>query len=77
MTREENDFTPLLIEKINDPSMRRIDIADIYADAIIYGDKTNWTVVNTAIISRWSNSGLKWIKDAAWKSRMSKSKMAK
>jgi hypothetical protein len=58
-----------LLEEIADPAMRRIDIAKTYRLILASGeqDRVNWRTVNTAVIDRWSESALDWIKKFAWK----------
>lgn len=56
-----------LLEEIANPAMKRRDVAQTYAFALRSHDRVNWLLVNGAIIERWSVSGLKYIKDAAWK----------
>jgi hypothetical protein len=67
------DFTEAILPIVAYPS-RRKDVVPIYATAILYEvfarpavSKTRWSVVNDAIIDRWSVSGLVWIKTRAWK----------
>lgn len=38
-----------------------------YAWAILGAEKVCWKTINTAIINRWSPSGLNYIKEKAWK----------
>lgn len=51
-------------------------MASLYADCIRAEaiamkngreDRCDWLAINTAILSRWSRSGLVWIKRQAWK----------
>jgi hypothetical protein len=46
--------------------LRRKDIAKTYALALRSSYPTDWAKVNSAIIERWSRSGLEWIKKQAW-----------
>lgn len=57
-----------LLEEIADPAMRRIDVAKTYRLILASGeqDRVNWRTVNTAVIERWSESALDWIKKFAW-----------
>lgn len=47
----------------------RAEAADLYADGLVtYGpDGLDWKQVNGAILNKWTPSGLKWIKQQAWK----------
>ena len=59
--------TALLLTAISERRRTRRDIADLYGIAIrIDFGQTDWSVVNHAIMDRWSISGLKWIKRLAW-----------
>ncbi len=60
------DCTRVLLEEIADPQMKRKDVAKTYALALRSSYKTDWAVVNRAIIDRWSTSALEWIKQQAW-----------
>ena len=44
-------------------------IAQTYALALRSSYKTDWAIVNAAIIERWSVSGLERIKKLAWSGR--------
>ena len=57
-----------LLEEIANPAMRRIDVAKTYRLILASGeqDRVNWRTVNTAVIDRWSESALDWIKKFAW-----------
>lgn len=53
--------------------MKRKDIAMTYRlvmEAERHGAKVDWLKVNTAIIERWSKSGLQYIKNLAWSDRI-------
>jgi hypothetical protein len=56
-----------LEREIADPRMKRDDVALTYAFALRQRADINWAAVNQAIISRWSLSGLKYIKESAWR----------
>jgi hypothetical protein len=58
-----------LLEEIANPAMKRIDIAKTYRLILASGDqeRVNWRTVNTAVIERWSESALEWIKREAWR----------
>jgi len=56
-----------LLATVNDWGATRAVVAQDYAAAIVYGDRQDWTTINMAIIERWSESGLEWIKREAWK----------
>ena len=57
-----------LLNEITDDRMKRFDVAQTYAMALD-SDEVDWSLVNREIIDRWSMSGLKWIKEKAWKIR--------
>jgi hypothetical protein len=57
--------TATLMDEISRPESTRRDVAKTYALALRSSEKTDWKVVNTAIIDRWSVSGLNWIKQQA------------
>ena len=56
----------VLLNEIADKRMKRKDVAKTYALAMLSSDTPNWSVVNQAIIERWSRSGLEYIKKIAW-----------
>ena len=58
-----------LLEEIANPAMKRLDVAKTYRLILASGDqdRVNWRTVNTAVIDRWSESALEWIKRFAWK----------
>lgn len=60
---------PEVVEEVNRKKNTRDDISLLYAAAIKEheaGDGFAWSIVNEAIISRWSKSALAYIKKAAW-----------
>ena len=57
----------MILDEIAMPEMKRKDIASTYGLIIRSGEKVDWPKINTAIMNRWSKSGLLWIKEAAWK----------
>lgn len=57
--------TETLLMEIRDNKFKRRDIAKTYFLAMTSTEKTDWKKVNTAIIERWSISGLKYIKRLA------------
>ena len=59
--------TEVLLQEIADKRYKRNDCAKTYRMALCSSDKTDWSAVNTAIINRWSVSGLEYIKNLAWK----------
>ena len=61
------DCTATLLSEIKLRESTRKDIALTYALALVSEDGTKWMEVNQAIIERWSLSGLKYIKQQAWK----------
>lgn len=59
-----------IIEEIRDPDMKQRDVAMTYRlamEAEQHGKVVDWSKVNALIIQRWSKSGLKRIKEMAWK----------
>ena len=59
----------VLLEEIEDRRLHQRDIAATYALAINTYDEVDWRRVNTAIIDRWSMSGLQRVKAMAWRLR--------
>jgi len=68
MIIELADCERLLLEEIGRPELKRADIAQTYALTLKSSERerVNWAKVNLAIITRWSKSGLHWIKQQAW-----------
>jgi hypothetical protein len=60
------DFVAWIFNEIEDSVYTRKDVARTYAILIQKGHK-DWSAINTAIMKRWSKSGLLWIKTEAWK----------
>lgn len=56
-----------LLGEIADGRMTQKDVAATYALAMTNSDEIDWAVVNRAIIDRWSMSGLRRIKELAWR----------
>jgi len=60
----------VLLQEIATPELKRRDIAKSYRLALESqfdcDEVVDWDAVNTAIITRWSISGLEWIKKQAW-----------
>ncbi len=52
-----------------DPKLTRKNCVEMYAELLRTRsmDLIDWPAVNRSIMNRWSLSGLKWIKDRAWK----------
>lgn len=49
-------------------SPTRDDAAQLYAACLSnYGPDADWRSINEAVIDRWSLSGLRYVKDRAWK----------
>jgi len=59
--------TQTLLSEIQIKQLKRDDIAMTYFLAMVSREKTDWPVVNGAIIGRWSMSGLRYVKHRAWK----------
>ena len=66
MKFELADCTNVLLSEIVDKKSKRKIIAQTYALALESSCPTNWKKVNSAIVERWSFSGLKYIKKLAW-----------
>jgi hypothetical protein len=68
--RMQNCESVLLME-CGIPQIKRNSIAITYRFAMEAErdgrEKIDWLKVNTAIINRWSKSGLRYIKERAWK----------
>jgi len=60
-TKTKMTPTEILLHKITDRTMIRIAIAESYA--LAPKDQVNWSVVDQAIINRWSQCGLNWIRN--------------
>lgn len=56
-----------VLRRVADTSMTRDDVAGAYAMALQASGFVQWPVLNRAIINRWSESALHYIKDEAWK----------
>lgn len=61
------DCTETLLSEIKLRESTRKDIAITYAMALLSDEQKKWSVINQAIIDRWSLSGLKFVKRHAWK----------
>jgi hypothetical protein len=65
------DCEAVLLEECRNPKIKRNAIAITYRLAMDTErdgmEKIDWQKVNTAIINRWSGSGLQYIKERAWK----------
>jgi hypothetical protein len=57
----------VILRDVADPTMKRQDVALAYAWAIRQADEVDFTVINQAIVERWSVSGLAFIKKLAWR----------
>lgn len=60
-------LTSELVAKVEDRQNKRNYIALEYAHALSSQITPDWPVVNAAIKARWSMSGLRYVKDRAWK----------
>lgn len=62
------DGVSTILHEIGTPELKQKDIAQTYAMLILGNDRpVDFKAVNTAILERWSKSGLTAIKKAAWK----------
>jgi hypothetical protein len=66
-TVEMVDPQGTLLRDIADEKMTRDDVALTYAFAIRQASGVNFAMVNAAIMDRWSQSALEYIKGRAWK----------
>jgi hypothetical protein len=57
--------TDTLLSEIGMKEAKRKDIAQTYALAILSDEEKDWKAINTAIMARWSRSGLEFIKKQA------------
>lgn len=57
----------LILQEIGDRRIKRNSVALTYAFCIKQRDECDFGVINRAIIGRWSESGLRYIKERAWK----------
>ncbi|MHC4648888.1 MAG: hypothetical protein ACYTBJ_25830 [Planctomycetota bacterium] len=63
------DCTGHLLGEIGNRKMTRRDVAQSYRLAMASSEATDWAEVNRAIIDRWSESALVYIKRQAWSGR--------
>lgn len=56
-----------ILDAISDPKSTRKEVASLYRDGFANMDGIDWKKVNAAIKLRWSDSGLKYIKEMAWR----------
>jgi len=61
--------TRSLLQDIGIKEFKRVDIAKTYSLAMRSSEKTDWKTVNAAIIKRWSESALIYIKTMAHSGR--------
>ena len=62
------DCTNTILREISMPEMKRRDVAQTYHLCRIAGangEPVDWVAINKAILTRWSESGLIWIKNQA------------
>jgi len=67
MTIELCCCTRILLDEISNKQLHQRDVALTYALALRSSEPKDWTVINEAIIRRWSRSGLERIKQMAWR----------
>ena len=67
MRIELANCTNVLLSELKNPKITQKGIAKTYTLALDSSERTDWTRVNAAIIEKWSLSGLKRIKEMAWK----------
>lgn len=62
------DFVAWIFNEIEDKVYTRADVAKTYSILLQKNTaKETFVEINKAIIKRWSPSGLRWIKEQAWK----------
>lgn len=65
---QDVNFVEWILLEIEDTAFKQSQVIDTYAILLQKGmSPTDVTKVNTAIIQRWSKSGLRRIKEQAWK----------
>ncbi len=57
----------MILREIADPKFTRDSIALTYAFCIRQRDQVNIQIINRAIMERWSESALEYIKRKAWR----------
>lgn len=57
----------VLLQEISDRHITRDGVAITYATAIAQGIREGFGEANAAIIARWSEAGLHYIKNTAWR----------
>ena len=62
-----DDPQAAILARVADKRMRRYDVAVAYTECMHPSADVDFRVVNAAIMERWSLSGLRWIKAAAWR----------
>lgn len=77
MVIELANTTGTLLQEIGDKAFNRDSVALTYAMAMASSEPTDWKAVNESIMKRWSVSGLKYIKERAWKLREEKARAAR
>jgi len=69
MTLELANCTNHLLREIADPGMKRRDVAQSYALAMLSSEIPDYARINAAIVARWSLSALEYIKHLAHSGR--------
>lgn len=60
--------TQILLEYVGNRNLYRKHVAEAYSRALHHQiTKVDWKTVNAAIVKRWSQSGLEYIKRLAWR----------
>lgn len=59
--------TQTILNEVNVLRLTQRQVAKTYALAILDQANVDWTLVNRAIMDRWSRSGLNNVKHMAWK----------
>jgi len=68
---ELTDCENTILREIGDRRLHRRDISQTYALILMSSEaqSVDWGLINRAIIARWSESALQWIKERAWNGR--------
>lgn len=67
MRAELHDPQAVILSEIADKKFKRNAVALTYAFCIRQSGDVDWPTINRAILDRWSQAGLEYIKREAWK----------
>lgn len=65
----------LILQEIADKRCKRKTVAMTYAFALRSNESIDFKKINLAIIERWSEYALKWIKEQAWSGKCFESRI--